>query len=158
MHAAVKAWAERKGKPFMLLSGPPGVGKTHLAQSAVVHANEQGSRCWYITAYDFDRHMKSFNDPLAYQTPDEAIESWAKVPMVVIDDLGSGYIDKGWTRVKLERFVDLRYRTKSPLLITTNLSGAAFIDAAGERVVSRMRDTNIGEVVLMNGLEDQRAG
>lgn len=156
---AIHNW--RSGKtPFLTLVGNPGVGKTRLIKAAVMALKERGERPYYITAYDFDKRVKDFRDQAGthdgWIDPDVWVERLAKVEWLALDDIGAGYIDKGWTRSRFERLIDLRYRAERPTLIASNISGPAFINAMGDRVYSRLWDGRIGKVIVMAAALDFR--
>ena len=75
---------------------------------------------------------------------------------LIIDDLGAGYIDRGWTHKRFERLIDLRYRNNRPTAITTNLAVKALEQELGERIISRITDANIGAVIILNNAKDVR--
>lgn len=158
---AVQAWSRAQARPFLTLSGPSGTGKTHLAEAATLAANEAGRFCRYLTAYEFDRQVKDFRrddeQSEAIMRPDDWVDLLAGHPMLVIDDIGAGYIDRGWTLTKFERLFDLRYRLKMPTLATTNLSAAEFEQHCGQRIWSRLFDSELGVVIAGEEMADLRA-
>jgi DNA replication protein DnaC len=88
--------------------------------------------------------------------PDVWVERLAGAEALVLDDVGAGYIDKGWTQSRLERLIDLRYRYKLPTAIISNLSPANLRVELGERAYSRLTDKAIGKVLTLENLSDVR--
>jgi DNA replication protein DnaC len=161
MLEAARAWAQSRARPFLTLAGPPGIGKTHLAQAAVLESNDRGNHCVYLTAYEFNRRMKDFRrkydengDGLI--TPEEYLDVLTTRPALVIDDIGAGYVDRGWTLAMFEQLFDSRYRLRSRTFVTTNLTADQFREHCGERVWSRLFDSDLGVVVVGEGLKDAR--
>ena len=76
---------------------------------------------------------------------------------LVIDDIGAGYVDKGWTKTRFERLFDIRYERRLPTAIATNLSGEGFLAAVGERVYSRVSDSSLGRILNLQHCEDVRS-
>ena len=67
----------------------------------------------------------------------DAIEYLTDDDLVIFDDLGSsGYTD--WRKEVLFEFIDLRYSSKKPTIITSNLTRQGLVTAVGERGVDRL--------------------
>ena len=166
MLAAVHDWKDGK-TPFVTLVSTYGVGKTRLLQAAVEWIRDTWSGdprvnpVYYMTAAYFDRKVKDFRDTAGtydgWTDPDVWVDRLANdVRFLAIDDIGSGYIDKGWTLSRFERLIDLRYRAERSTLIASNCTGQAFVKAMGERVYSRLWDGRIGNVVVLEAARDLR--
>lgn len=163
---AVSAWsAQEQGTPsWLLIAGPTGTGKTQLLKTAVWSQKRRGVWPRYITAYMFDRQVKDFQNFLSNNANGQSkdidvwVEELASVSGgLVIDDVGAGYIDKGWTKTRFERLFDIRYERRLPTAIATNLSGEGFLAAVGERVYSRVNDRSLGRILNLQHCEDVRA-
>ncbi len=67
-------------------------------------------------------------------------ELLAKPNRLVIDDLGREFYDeKGSFQVDIDELIDLRWRSKRPTLITTNLTSSDFKSRYGQRIYDRSR-------------------
>jgi DNA replication protein DnaC len=161
---AFDEWAHRIPKhPFLTIHGGVGIGKSELAKTAVWKLTPEwhDRHSYYITAADFDKRVKDFAS-VANQAstvsvdPDVWVERLAGAEALVLDDVGAGYIDKGWTQSRLERLIDLRYRYKLPTAIISNLSPANLRVELGERAYSRLTDKAIGKVLTLENLSDVR--
>src|SRR5437762_13482880 len=95
-----------------LFEGPPGTGKSHLAQAIGQAAIQQGYRVWY-------RETHKLLDDLAEATIDgtrkEHMDLLASVPLLIIDDLGMRKLPVTAAEELLE-IVMRRYERTSTLL------------------------------------------
>ena len=69
----------------VLLVGPPGVGKSHIAQAIGYHAIKAGFLVLYRSVFDAVRELMA-DDPL--EDPDRAMRKYLKPDLLVIDDMG----------------------------------------------------------------------
>jgi len=155
--AKVKQWA-KAASGWITIIGGVGIGKTHLLKSATYEADG-----YYITAYDFDRRIKDFRKGMQdynqdlYTDPDEWLDKLANAERhLVIDDIGAGYIQKGWTQSRFERLIDIRYRNQFPTAIATNFKNNQLEKELGERIVSRITDVNYSTCIILNYASDMR--
>ncbi len=161
---AMQVWsaAEPPERPWLVIPGLTGTGKTELAKTATWNAKRNGHWCYYIEAYEFDKRVKDFKREWDTATegvpinPDEWVRNLAECEYLVVDDIGAGYIDKGWTLSRFETLFDIRYSRRMPTLITTNLDKVEFREHIGFRVWSRMFDTEISRVLDTSAMQDYR--
>jgi hypothetical protein len=103
-----------------LFLGPPGTGKSHLAQAIGQAAIQQGYRVLY-------REAHKLLDDLAEATIDgtrkEQMELLASVPLLIIDDLGMRKLPVTAAGELLE-IIMRRYERTSTLLTSNRLCGA----------------------------------
>ena len=69
----------------VLFVGPPGVGKSHIAQAIGYHAIKAGFLVLYRSVFDAVRELIS-DDPL--DDPDRAMRKYLKPDLLIIDDMG----------------------------------------------------------------------
>lgn len=104
-------------KENVLLFGPPGVGKTHLASGLGVRAVELGYSVMYYTAEELMMHLKRRSDtPVSWQRR----QGYVKSALVVVDELGYQTMDRQETHLFFQ-FVAARY-LKGSTVITSNRS------------------------------------
>ena len=107
------AWVNEANN--MVLFGPSGVGKTHLACAIAYRLIEQGVRCLFASTATLVQKLQQAKAQYALS---EAIARLARIPLLILDDIG--YVKKtdAETSVLFELIAD-RYETKS-LIITSN--------------------------------------
>ena len=158
-----KHWAGGGAMKFLTVLGGVGIGKTDLAKTAVWRLTPKwhNRHSYYITASEFDKRVKDFASVKGQAgavsvDPDEWVERLAATENLVIDDIGAGYIDRGWTQSRLERLIDLRWRYSLPTVIISNLSRENLKAEVGDRAFSRLEDKSIGVMLELTHLSDIR--
>lgn len=99
----------------VLLIGPSGVGKSHLAAALALHLIEQGVRAKWLSATALLQHLQQAKKELDLMT---AMSRLDKYRVLIIDDIG--YVKKtdSETQVLFE-FIAHRYESGS-LIVTSN--------------------------------------
>jgi DNA replication protein DnaC len=101
----------------LLLFGPPGVGKAHLAVGFGVRAVEHGFSVIYYTVEELLQQLKRRAEiPVAKQRG----RAYVKNSLVVVDELGYRSLDRTETHLFFQ-FVSARYM-KGSTIITSNRS------------------------------------
>jgi DNA replication protein DnaC len=124
-----KAFADNP-QGWLVLLGPAGSGKTHLACAIANHRLKLGEPVFYIAAADLLDHLRSAFSPNSDTTYDELFEQVKNVPLLVLDDLTLGSAT-AWAKEKLEQLLNHRFNTRLAAVITT--------DAPLERIDERLR-------------------
>ena len=142
-------------KPFLVMAGKPGTGKTHLACAAMTDVYERHSvRSQFHNTPDLIARYQATYDPnRATETAAEIDEVMARVPLLVLDEFGAQR-DSPDASLRVFRIIDMRYRERKPLIVTTNRDAGELADM-DPRIYSRLMDSGMGEVVTFN-LPDYR--
>ncbi len=99
----------------VMIFGPSGVGKTHLAAAIAHRLIEQGIRAQFMQATSLVQKLQQAR--AEYKLP-ETIAKLARYPLLILDDIGYVNKNEAETGVLFELIAD-RYETNS-LLITSN--------------------------------------
>ena len=149
----VAQWGEEDSASCgLLLTGPPGVGKTHLAAAVVraLAARRKIHSAWFMYVSDFLTTMRlKMKDDHAQL---DLIERASTTELLVWDDLGS-HNTTPWVRENLSLIINKRYVRRLPMIVTTNDSLDTLSTTLGSRAVSRLYE--MMELVSLDG-EDYR--
>lgn len=99
----------------LVIFGPSGVGKTHVACGIAHRLVEQGIRALFMPTTTLVQKLQQARQ--SYRLP-EAIAKLARIPLLILDDIGYVKKDDAETSVLFELIAD-RYESTS-LIITAN--------------------------------------
>jgi DNA replication protein DnaC len=101
----------REAKDILFL-GPPGIGKTHLAQALGYEAIKQGKDVFYRSIFDL---VRDFMKDEAFNQQDKVMRRYLKPDLVIIDDMGLKALPKSSGEYLLE-VIMRRYENRSTIM------------------------------------------
>lgn len=120
----------------LMLVGPYGCGKTHLAAAILYRCAELGVAGMFVVVPELLARIRK-----SYRTGDgeaEAVVDTAKnAKLLILDDLGAEKASE-WVKEQLYMLVNYRYEHMLPTVVTTNCTGAELDKELGRRTLSRL--------------------
>ncbi len=151
MYAAGKSWVVRDGKPWLVVIGKRGCGKTQLASACINALCDDEREAQLLSSFDYLDTARSrqgdFGGSELYQN------EIAALPFLALDDLGAGDLRTDWGADTIERLLLRRYNSEKPTLITTNLT-FEMLEERMERAASRMLE--LAEIIIVTRGKDLR--
>jgi len=155
-------------KRWLVLSGPVGIGKTHLLRAT---ATSFGPIALYMTTRDLVAKILGevsagrSEDGSSKGDLDEFINKVSNAPILMLDDLGAEHIKgaNSFVMSQLLSIIDYRYQspTQFPTMITTNVSMKDFTSGTwerlGDRLTDRIHDFVSAELTSYRQTDDRRS-
>lgn len=130
---------------WLILTGPYGCGKTHLAAAIANYRADLGYPPLFVTVADLLDHLRATFSPNSLVSYDKLFEQVRKADLLVLDDLMTQSATP-WAREKLYQLFDYRYNARLPTVITMNET----LEEVDPRLRSRMLDRSRCTVFAMN--------
>ncbi|MDZ4246988.1 MAG: ATP-binding protein, partial [Dehalococcoidia bacterium] len=122
---------------WLVLEGPHGSGKTHLAAAIANQHIKQGKKPVFKIVPELLDHLRSTFSPDSKVSYDELFEQIKKAQLLILDDLG-GHSSTAWAQEKLYQLINYRYNAKLPTVFTTPSR-----DELEDRICSRLDDHSL---------------
>ena len=138
-------FGRRKG---LFLQGPTGVGKTHLAVSAVKRLAERG---FDVVFFDYQTLLQRIRDsynPTAGASDRDAYRTALDAEILLLDDLGAHRATE-WVTDTVTQIITHRYNEDKALIATSNLS----LPEHGD--IARSKDPETGNYRIADTLADR---
>jgi len=136
-------------KRNLLICGPTGVGKSHLAQALVHEACRQGFSALFINTHEMLRHIHGGR---ADQSVDRRIKQYCRPDLLVLDDFGLKPLSASMPE-DLYDIINERYE-KGAILITSNRSPSEWPGLFGNPLLAAAgldRLTHHAELLVIQG-------
>ena len=104
----------------LMLIGPPGIGKTHIAVSVLRHVvGSVGARGLYYDTRALLKDIRSTYNPLTHTAEMDVIRPVMEAELLVLDDLGAERLTD-WVEETMSLIVNTRYNERRPTIFTSN--------------------------------------
>ncbi len=127
-----------KPKGWLVLTGPYGCGKTHLAAAIANSRTDMGDPPLFVMLPDLLDHLRATFSPSSNTSYDRRFDEIRTTSLLILDDLGTQSMTP-WVREKLYQLFNYRYNAELPTVITT----ADTLDEMDARIRSRMLDARL---------------
>lgn len=140
---AAREFAEHP-RGWLLLTGPYGCGKTHLAAAIGNYQASMGFPPLMVSVPDLLDHLRATFSPNSTVSLDRRFEEVRTSRLLILDDLGTQSATP-WAKEKLYQLFNYRYNAELPMVITTS-SKTEDLDP---RLYSRMQDARICKWIII---------
>ncbi len=137
---------------WLILVGPNGCGKTHLAAAIANQSLDEGAVVLFEAVPDLLDHLRAAFAPTATEVYDQLFSKMREAELLVLDDLGAQQ-SSPWANEKLFQLLNYRYNMCMPTVITANNRAMQGVD---ERIRSRIGDVSLVRTINMERARDYR--
>jgi len=116
----------------VIFLGPPGVGKTHLAVALLLKALEAGNRVFFISMSTL---IRKHSDYIRKGMPSRMLTNLIKPTVLALDEIGYTPLDNEAATLLFD-VIDIRYRKRKPIILTSNKSWGQWGEIIPDRVMA----------------------
>lgn len=102
---------------WLVITGPHGSGKTHLAAAIANRCIETGKPVFFVHIPDLLDHLRAGFAPTGDSSYSDLFEQVINTPLLILDGLGT-QISTPWAQEKLQQIFNHRYNAELPTIIT----------------------------------------
>lgn len=141
---------------WILLTGPNGSGKTHLAISVANELEKKNIDVYYAFVPNLLDYLRASFSPTSSVNFDSVFESLKESEVLILDDLG-GESSTPWAEEKLYQIIVHRHELRMPTIITSSLS-LDELERSKPRIASRLVDGMVVDwlPIISPNYRDQR--
>ena len=129
----------------LMLIGPPGIGKTHMAVSVLRHVVQRtGARGLYYDTRALLKDIRNTYNPVTHTAEIDVIRPVMEAELLVLDDLGAERLTD-WVEETMSLIVNTRYNERRATIFTSNYEDIpdevnSLLVRVGFRLHSRLRE------------------
>lgn len=139
-------------RPFLVLNGPPGTGKTHAGVALLADFIRDDRTVRYAVVAELLDAMRASFRATDGPTVEEIVRRERTADVLMLDDLGAEQQTE-WAAAQLFQLVNHRYERGMTTIITTNIRS---IDAPRDRLWSRIYGEERSWVITTTGPDRRR--
>ncbi len=124
---------------WLMVFGPNGCGKTHLAAAIANRCRARGERPVFFMVADLLDYLRHLMDRDTGPSFLDGFNQLRNAPLLILDDLGA-QSDVGWVRDRLFQLINHRYAARLPTVFTASRDSFERLE---ERILARVNDPAI---------------